>query len=155
MQIKTQNLEGGMPTLVINREGQNSPIWHRAHTFPALMFYYGCISYLSIVFLWYSAPLTVLLALRRLQTCMCWFWKNYTYRPLHILYAVLKTQGTLSRYHRWEVANTVYEVEVLALREQNIVTIAAGPQKKLCSKPYVSNALAELNSVLASISKTV
>jgi hypothetical protein len=68
---------------------------------------------------------------------------------------VLKTQGTLSRYHRWEVANTVYEVEVLALREQNIVTIAAGPQKKLCSKPYVSNALAELNSVLASISKTV
>jgi hypothetical protein len=26
MQVKTQNLEWGMPTLVMNREGKNSPI---------------------------------------------------------------------------------------------------------------------------------
>lgn len=94
------------------------------------MFYYGCISYLFYCFplIFCAFNRTTGFTTTTKRVCVD-LEKNYTYRPLHILYAVLKTQGTLSRYHRWDVANTVYEVEVLALREQHIVTIAAGPKK--------------------------
>jgi hypothetical protein len=121
------------------------------------MFYYGCISYhfycFPLIFCAFNRTTSFTTTTERVCVDLE---KNYTYRPFHILYAVLKTQGTLSRYHRWEVSKSVSEVELLAIREQHIVNIAAGPKKKkCCSKPYVWNALAELNSVLASISKTV
>jgi hypothetical protein len=66
----------------------------------------------------------------------------------HSLYAVSKTGGSIPRYRRCEVVNTIPEVQLL--QEENLSSLTQLVRQKNSAR----TALAELNSVLASLSTT-
>lgn len=82
------------------------------------------------------------------SSCTCWFATITTVFHVLIPSTLCPTGGSIPRYRRCEVFNTIPEVQLL--QEENLSSLTQLVRQKNSAR----TALAELNSVLASLSTT-